>query len=135
VRWLLEHFEFPYQVVYPPELDKGQLSAKFDVLIFVSGAIPRSDRQQPERYRFFRQPKREEVPAEYRNRLGRVTVAKTVPQLKKFLEEGGTIVTIGSSTCLAYHLGLPLADALVERGQDGREKPLSRESGGLRLPF
>ena len=31
----------------------------------------------------------------------RITAAKTVPQLKKFLEAGGTIVTIGSSTKLA----------------------------------
>jgi len=127
VRWLLEQFEFPYQVVYPAELDNGRLSSKFDVLIFVSGAIPRSDRQQSERYRFFQQPKPEEVPAKYRDRLGRITVAKTIPQLKAFLEEGGTIVAIGSSTCLAYHLGLPVADALVERSQDGTQKPFPRE--------
>ena len=39
-RWLLERFEFPFQVVFPPELDKGGLREKFDVLIFVDGAIP-----------------------------------------------------------------------------------------------
>ena len=32
-RWLLERFEFPFQVVYAPELDKGSLRQKFDVLI------------------------------------------------------------------------------------------------------
>ena len=39
-RWLLEQFEFPFQVVYPPELDKGDLREKFDVLILVDGAYP-----------------------------------------------------------------------------------------------
>src|SRR5262249_26660805 len=39
-RWLLERFEFPFRVVFPPELDQGALRDKFDVLIFVDGAIP-----------------------------------------------------------------------------------------------
>src|SRR5204863_6808163 len=38
-RWLLERFEFPFQVVYPPELDKGMLRDKFDVLLLVDGAF------------------------------------------------------------------------------------------------
>ncbi len=37
-RWLLERFEFPFEVVFTPELDQGNLRAKFDVLIFVDGA-------------------------------------------------------------------------------------------------
>ncbi|HEY9515851.1 MAG TPA: M14 metallopeptidase family protein, partial [Gemmatimonadaceae bacterium] len=43
VRWLLEQYEFPYQVVYPRELDSGDLRGKFDVLLFVDGAIPERD--------------------------------------------------------------------------------------------
>ena len=35
-----------------------------------------------------------------------------VPQLKAFLEEGGTILAIGDSTRLAYQLNLPITDAL-----------------------
>ncbi len=31
---LLENFEFPYEVVYPPMLDAGNLRAKYDVLVF-----------------------------------------------------------------------------------------------------
>jgi hypothetical protein len=126
-RWLLEQFEFPFAVVYPPELDAGNLRAKFDVLIFAGGAIPREDRQGPEEFRFFAPPKPEEVPEEYRNRLGSVTVAKTVPQLRRFLEDGGTILAIGSSTSLGLHLGLPLADALMEKLPDGTERRLPRE--------
>jgi hypothetical protein len=33
-RLLLENFEFPFEVVYPPMLDAGGLRAKYDVLIF-----------------------------------------------------------------------------------------------------
>jgi hypothetical protein len=56
----------------------------------------------------------ESIPAEFHGWLGRVTVAKTVPELKKFAENGGTILTIGSSTVLARHFGIPVRDALVE---------------------
>src|SRR5206468_3682325 len=38
-RWLLEQYEFPFTVVYPPELDKGNLRDRFDVLIFPDGAL------------------------------------------------------------------------------------------------
>ncbi len=37
-RWILEQFEFPFQVVYPQTLDAGDLKSKFDVLVFVDGA-------------------------------------------------------------------------------------------------
>ena len=39
-RQILEQFEFPFKVVYPPQLDRGGLREMFDVLIFVEGAIP-----------------------------------------------------------------------------------------------
>ncbi|MBO0859672.1 MAG: peptidase, partial [Chloracidobacterium sp.] len=42
-RWLFEQFEFPYTVVYPQTLDAGDLINKFDVIVFVTGAIPARD--------------------------------------------------------------------------------------------
>jgi hypothetical protein len=48
---------------------------------------------------------------------GSVTRERTVPQLRAFLEAGGRIVTIGSSTALAAALELPVTDHLVENGR------------------
>ena len=112
-RWILEQFEFPFDVVYPQELDNGDLAGKYDVLVFVNGAFPREDREDGGS----REPDAESIPAEYRSMLGRVTVEKTVPQLRQFLESGGTIITIGSSTRLAYYLDLAVTDHLVN--EDG----------------
>lgn len=123
VRWLLEQFEFPFTIVYPPTLDAGNLTEKFDVLIFVTGAIPARDSREE----VGSMPDPQTIPEEYRDRLGTVTVARTVPQLRQFLSEGGTILVIGSSTSLGYHLGLPIANALVERLADGTQRPLPRE--------
>jgi hypothetical protein len=66
-------------------------------------------------------------PAEFQHMVGRITADRTVPQLKRFLEDGGEIVTIGSSTQLAYMLDLPVSNALVERTPTGGERVLSAE--------
>jgi hypothetical protein len=127
VRWLLERYEFPHEVVFTPQLDTGTLRTKYDVIIFVDGAIPERDgAQQGGGGGGGGSLDTATVPAEWRARMGRVTVAQTIPQLRRFLEEGGTILTIGGSTNLAKHLGLPITSALVEQ-REGREQPLPRE--------
>jgi len=127
VRWLLEQFEFDFEVVYPQSLDAGDLKSKFDVLIFVGGAIPAQAEDEFSRYFRREQPDPKTIPAEYRTRLGNVTKEKTIPQLQQFLGDGGAILTIGSSTSLGYYMGLPISDALIERTADGKEKPLPME--------
>jgi hypothetical protein len=64
---------------------------------------------------------------EFRHMLGRITADKTIPQLRKFFEDGGAVMTIGGSTSLGHHLGLPIANHLVEKTTDGREIPLSSQ--------
>ncbi|HEX6367619.1 MAG TPA: M14 metallopeptidase family protein [Longimicrobium sp.] len=123
-RWIFEQFGFPYSVVFPPELDAGNLNAKYDVLVFVDGAIPERD---PRAGATGFMPSPDAVPEEFRGQLGIVTIAQTVPRLREFLENGGTVLTIGGSTVLAKHLGLPIEDHLVEAGPDGQPRHLPRE--------
>ena len=131
VRWLLEQFEFSARQIFAQELDAGNLKDKFDVLIFVGGAIPqaRQGRENAEEtfYRDMNRINPDDVPQEYKHMLGQVTPEKTIPQLLKFMEEGGTILAIGSSTGLVYHAALPVSNALIERLPDGSEKPLAGE--------
>ena len=54
-------------------------------------------------------------------------VATTIPQLKKFVEDGGTLLAIGVATSLGYHVGLPIKNALVERVAGFAERPLPAE--------
>lgn len=122
VRYLFDQWQFPYEVVFAPQLDAGDLREKYDVLVFVDGAIPDNDRPA-----MAGMPDPSLVPAEYRGQLGNVTVSGTVPRLRQFMEAGGTVVTIGGSTALARHLDLPVYDALTERAADGTERHLSRE--------
>jgi hypothetical protein len=139
-RWLLEQFEFPFTVVYPQTLDAGNLIDKFDVLLFVTGAIPGAGgggfggRGGGGGFGGDVEPggggqggRAQNIPEEFRGTLGAVSIGKTVPQLRQFLEAGGSIITVGSSTSLGYHTNLPIANALVERLPDGTERPLSRD--------
>jgi hypothetical protein len=124
-RWLLEQYEFPFDVIYPKTVDAGNLAGKYDVVILPSGAVPASDRA-PARG-FFDNADTSAVPAEYRERLGRMTIARSVPQLKQFLEAGGTVVAVGTSANLGVHLGLPITSALTEHTASGdRDLPADK---------
>jgi hypothetical protein len=50
-----------------------------------------------------------------------------MPSLKKFVESGGSIVTIGSSSSIAEVFGIPVKNYLTEKGPDGRDRALPRE--------
>jgi hypothetical protein len=121
IRWILEQFQFDFQVVFAPEFDKGALKEHYDVLILPGGAVSgtlRSDAKKPDET---------SVPEEYRNRQGSITADKTLPQLKAFVEAGGILLTIGESTSLASHLKIPIRSALTEMGADGWPKALGSE--------
>lgn len=163
-RWILEQYEFPFEVVYPPTLDAGNLKSKFDVIVLPSGiyaegrggrggrgggarsgdaatggaaaagapgvaaggeAAPASGGAGGRGG--FGRVDPESVPVEYRGRLGTITAAKTAPVLKAFVEGGGTVVAVGTSSSIGQVLGLPLKDHLVEKGTDGTERHLSND--------
>ncbi|WP_431214145.1 M14 family metallopeptidase [Puia sp. P3] len=116
-RYILEQYHFPYEIIYSKSIDSGNLRSKYDVIIFVGGAIPAAPGAESNaRGGGFNRtdPNPDSIPAEYRSHLGRITPQKSIPQLEQFLRAGGRIITIGSSTSLAYHLGVPVHDALVE---------------------
>ncbi|NQX43233.1 Zinc carboxypeptidase [Pedobacter steynii] len=122
VRWILEQFHFSFQLIYPQDIDNGMLHSKYDKILFISGGIPApTNKAVPAKGKA---AKRDEVPEAFRPWQGSITPDKSIPQLKDFLEQGGDIVTVGSSTNLAYQLGLPVQNALTETKADGKEAPL-----------
>jgi hypothetical protein len=116
-RLVLEKFEFPYTTVFPQELDKGNLRAKYDVIVLTDGIVSEGGGRGGAGTQDTMA-----IPAQFRSSLGRVSTEKTVPQLKTFLEAGGRVVTIGSSIALGKQIGLPIDNYLLENG-----KPLPDE--------
>jgi len=100
-RWLLEQYEFPFANIYNAEVRAGELEKKFDVLvipsistdIIVNGHKPGI------------------IPPQY---VGGITNSG-VRNIKKFVEEGGTLVTLRQGCLFAIDkLGLPVSDALKD---------------------
>ena len=111
-------YNFKASILYPQEIDEGNLNSKYDVIIFVTGGIPPFN---PQAVPVPASTANTDIPEEYKKQTGSVSTDKSVPQLKKFLEKGGKLVTIGSSTNMAYHLGLPVRNHLVELGENGKD--------------
>src|SRR4029450_13943211 len=62
-------------------------------------------------------PDPQTIPAEYRSQLGRVTADRTIPQIRTFIEHGGTVIALSDSAMnLAGQLKLPIENHLVENG-------------------
>ena len=59
--------------------------------------------------------------------LGSLTTQSTLPSIKQFLNEGGTVITVGRATSLGYELGLPIENHLMVRSPGQPDRPLSGE--------
>lgn len=116
-RWLMEQFEYPFEVVYPQDLDRGGLNDRFDVLVFASDMVPTNLAASAQRG----QPAPDAIPAEFRPWLGYITAENTVPQIDAFARAGGTVVTIGSAHRMATAMGAPVQDVLTT--PEGRPLP------------
>lgn len=123
VRWLFEQTQYDFDVIYAPDIDAGNLKSKYDVIVFVGGAIPGTLPNSKSAYQL---PANDNITAEEKVRYGRINSDKSLPAIKQFMEDGGTVVTIGSSTALAYHLNLPVKNAITEI-QNGKEVRLNNE--------
>lgn len=125
-RWMLEQYEFPFEVVYPQRLDAGDLNGAFDVLVFTDGTTPmlRGGPFRPARSGGLPEP--DTIPEEYRAWLGEITEQATVPQIERFVRNGGAVMTIGGANRLANLLKAPVEPALF-REVEGAQTILRSE--------
>ncbi|WP_221030933.1 M14 family metallopeptidase [Actomonas aquatica] len=119
LRWMFEQYEFDYEVIFPQVLDAGNLRAAFDVIV-----VPSSTYSEGSRGRFRRMPEPDTIPEEYRSMLGQLTQSESIPPLKTFVAEGGTLLAIGSSSVIGRSMGLPVTDHLTEWNAQGERVPL-----------
>ena len=122
-RFLLERFEFPFQLIFPPDIDAGKLS-QFDVLVLPGDATigrctPRRGDDDDED-----DIPADRIPGEFRGRIGRMTEEKTLPAIRTFLQNGGRVLAAGNASCLGLQLDLPLASATADSA--GRRLPRSK---------
>ncbi len=106
-RLLLEQFSFPYITVMDAEIKKGNLNARYDVLILPHDTTNILMGESPEAYGG-RMPI---YPSEYRSGLGK----EGVEALQSFVEKGGTLVALGDASNFAIEkLGLNVRNATAQ---------------------
>ena len=116
LRWMFEHYEFPFELVFPQVLEAGNLKASYDVIVFPSGVYTEGRGGRPAMGGGAGGPAPDAIPEEFRSMLGAVTNAKTIPAVRKFVEDGGTIIGLGSSATIGEAMGLPVEDYLTVNG-------------------
>ena len=100
-RWLLDRFEFPFANIHDAEMKAGELSKSFDVVVIPS--------QSPES--IIHGHRLGTIPPKY---AGGMTMAG-VDNLKKFADEGGTLVLMNDACLLATEaMNVPVANALKD---------------------
>ncbi|MCE2399245.1 MAG: peptidase [Gemmatimonadetes bacterium] len=122
-RHILEDFEFDFEVVYPPEIDAGSLNERFDAIVLPDGALDDDGGRSSRYWQGVDDELLATLPDSLAARVGSLSREASVPALRAFLEGGGTVVAIGSSTALGTELGLPLSSHLA----DEEGEPPSRE--------
>lgn len=122
-RWLIEDFKFPYATVMDAEIKKGDLNAKFDVIILPddSTAAITGDRPAPGAAPAGRGGgggggeggeggRGGTYPPEYRSGVG----TEGVTALRQFVQKGGTLVTLGTASNFAMErLGVSVRNVLA----------------------
>jgi hypothetical protein len=123
VRYVFDQFEFPYEVVFAKDIDEGDLTTRFDVLILPDGArLTAPPQDSANTFQPRAQPAADKIPAEWRPRLGRISTETSLPRMRSFVENGGTLLALGEASEIGFRLNLSLRDAIV--GED--DKPLPR---------
>lgn len=120
-RWLLEQFNYSFQLVYPNDINAGNLASQYDVILFIGDGLPDANGNTATLYN--RHPAKERVPAQFHAWMGTLDKANSVPKIKSFIEAGGRVITVGNNSNLAYHLDLPVVSQLLDPAADG-ENPL-----------
>ncbi|HYV35310.1 MAG TPA: M14 metallopeptidase family protein [Gemmataceae bacterium] len=95
-RWLLERMDYNFKVIYNADLDAANLSDKYDVLLFIEGGTG---------------GKGGGMGGKGGGGGGGLGDA-ALQNLRKFIESGGTVITVGGATGLGKDLGLPISNHL-----------------------
>jgi hypothetical protein len=118
-RWLLEQYEFPYTSVSDSVVKAGNLRARFDVVVLPDMSL--RDARDGMRA--------DQVPPEYAGGLGAAGLA----ELKRFVETGGTVVTLDHAAEVATAaLGVNVTRVTVPTRRDDEEQPTA-DSSAARL--
>lgn len=131
-QWLLQEFGFPVQQVWGDRVEAGELGNNYDVLVFHTGLPgPRDLQRAAQRRDEVKIPElKAALPpfedwSNLESRATRLTGEKSLPALRAFVEQGGTLIALGEEVDkVVRHFHLPV--------QVGVQVPDEAAEGGFR---
>ncbi|MGC6488929.1 MAG: peptidase, partial [Planctomycetota bacterium] len=136
-RWLLEQFEFPVETVWGERVERGDLREDFDVLVFHTGLPGPRDLDRARRRR--NPPDLDKLRAalppfedwsDLEARAVRLTGDKSLPAIREFVEQGGTLLALGREVDkVIRHFDLPVKVGTYVQDPDaeGGERRTTRD--------
>ena len=99
-KWILEQFHFPFTVMHNDDVQAGHLRSKFDSIVLAEmGTRQIVDGMQPG-----------SVPGRYAGGIG----DEGVEALREFVEQGGTLITLGNASQFAIdRFSLPVTNVVA----------------------
>ncbi len=99
-KWILEQYHFPFTVMHNQDVQAGHLRSKFDSIVIAEMAMRQIvDGMQPG-----------SVPGQYAGGIG----DEGVEALREFVEQGGTLITLGNASQFAIdRFSLPVKNIVA----------------------
>ncbi len=120
-RWIFETFDMPHHKLWGKEIQAGGLFEKFDVIVLPSDIRIGTERRSGGRRRGRSGP----LPEGFEERMA--MGKEGVEEIRKFVEQGGTLVTLGGSSMMAIRdLGVPVRNVLMKKTAEGGYRTLPR---------
>ena len=132
-QWLLQEFGFPVQQVWGDRVEAGDLGRDYDALVFHTGLPGPRDLQRAAQRRDEQPQSLAELKAalpkfedwsNLESRATRLTAEKSLPALRQFVEQGGTLIAMGGEVDkvvrhfeLPIQVGVHVKDATAEGGE------------------
>ncbi len=134
-QWLLQEFGFPVQQVWGDRVEAGNLRADFDVLIFHTGLPgPRDLQRAAQRRDETRLPDLAAALPPFEDwsnlvsRSTRLTGEKSLPALREFVQQGGTLIALGSEVDkVIRHFELPVKVGTHVPAEEGERRTRREE--------
>jgi hypothetical protein len=134
-QWLLQEFGFPVQQVWGDRVEAGDLHRDYDVLVFHTGlpgprdlqraATRRDEEKIPELQQAL--PKFEDW-SNLPSRATRLTGEKSLPAIRQFVEQGGTLIAMGGEVDkVVRHFELPVQVGVHVPGEEGERRARREE--------
>ncbi|MFY9343232.1 MAG: M14 metallopeptidase family protein [Planctomycetota bacterium] len=134
-QWLLQEFGFPVQQVWGDRIEAGDLGRDFDVLVFHTGLPGQRDLQRAATRR-----DEERIPelkkalppfedwSNLESRATRLTGEKSLPAIRQFVEQGGTLIALGGEVDkVIRHFELPVKVGTWLPAEDGERRTRREE--------